>query len=234
MEKTDSFVRNIEQTCTSDIDSYQKFLDYFNIDKREFYEWGISNTIFPMGDKVELEWNDLKKRIFNNKIVYIRGYGRDAHGTDLYKNLYKRLFDNSFVEKDPTNNTYPRILIERITGRIRNKNIYNYQVSHIWGRTKNIFMFESPWNICYVPKIIDPLTGHESQGIWPSEYQEMFIAKARSLYSSFIAEYNEILMSLDIQNRLKEYISVLRLKEKVDDKTLERFYKDVSDELSNI
>ena len=121
------------------IDSYQKFLDYYCINKQSLFEWGISTTIFPSISKVELEWSTLKERIFNNKLVYIRGYGRDAHATQLYKNLYIELINNSHIEKDPTNNAEPHKLIQKLTGLKRNKNIFNYQVSHIWGRTKNVF-----------------------------------------------------------------------------------------------
>lgn len=146
------------------MDSYQNFLDNFKIDENDFFRWGISTTIFPPVSKVKEEWSSLIRRISNNQTVYIRGYGRDAHGTKLYKNLYKELFNNYHVKKDPTNNDRPQKLIYKLTGYKRNNNIYNFQTSHIWGRTKNIFMFEAPWNICYTPKITDPFTGHEAKG----------------------------------------------------------------------
>lgn len=214
------------------IDSYQGFLTYFQIDKASFFEWGISATIFPPIDKVASEWEDLKIRIFNNQTVYIRGYGRDAHGTQMYKDLYANLFGNTHIEKDPTNNAVPHKLIQRTTGLKKNSDIYNYQVSHIWGHTKNIFMFEAPWNICYTPKIIDPFTGHETQGIWPAEYQKIFIAKAGELYRPFVDEYNQILKSLDVDKKLQEYIS--SRDSLIPAKELAQFSKDASSELSPI
>ena len=81
----------------------------------------------------------------------------------MYKDFYANLLGNTHVEKDPTNNAVPHKLIQRTTELKRNSDIFNYQVSHIWGHTKNIFMFEAPWNICYTPKIMDPFTGHETQ-----------------------------------------------------------------------
>lgn len=184
--------KNVNQNTTTSaiMDSYQEFLTHFRIDRTSFFEWGISSTIFPPIDKVALKWESLKKRIFNNQKVYIRGYGRDAHGTQLYKDLYAKLLNNSHVEKDHTNNTVPHKLIQQITELKRNKDICNYQVSHIWGHTKNVFMFEAPWNICYTPKIMDPFTGHETKGTWPDEYQKLFISKASELYKPFINEYN--------------------------------------------
>lgn len=214
------------------VDSYQEFLNYFKIEKEALFEWGISSTIFPSIDKVAVEWENLKKRIFDGKTVYIRGYGRDAHGTQLYKNFYVRLLGNTCVEKDPTNNAIPHKLIQRITGLKRNDDIYNYQVSHIWGRTKNVFLFEAPWNICYVPKIIDPFTGHETKGIWPLEYQRLFVAKASELYKPFVDEYNQILKSLDFENQLYQYIE--SLKGQGTQKELAQFEKDVRSELSPI
>lgn len=214
------------------IDSYQEFLTHFQIDRKSFFEWGISATIFPSTDKVALEWEDLKKRIFNNQTVYIRGYGRDAHGTQLYKEFYEKLLGNSHIEKDPTNNTIPHKLIQRTTELKRNSDIYNYQVSHIWGHTKNVFMFEAPWNICYTPKIMDPFTGHETKGIWPTEYQKLFITKAYELYRPFINEYNQILKSLDIKKQLQEYISSQN--GNILTKKLTQFSNDVIDELSPI
>lgn len=214
------------------IDSYQEFLRCFDIDKKAFFEWGISSTIFPPVSKVAEEWDLLKKRILNDQTVYIRGYGRDAHGTQLYKDLYKELFNNSHVKKDPNNNAEVHKLIQRLTGLKRNNDIYNYQVSHIWGHTKNIFMFEAPWNICYTPKIMDPFTGHETQGTWPSEYQKLFIEKAQELYSPFIIEYNQLLIELDIMKRAEAYI--LSLNGKISEKELTRFSKDALSELSPI
>lgn len=214
------------------IDSYQEFLNYFDIDKKSFFEWGISATIFPSVEKVAVEWDGLKERILNDQTVYIRGYGRDGHGTKLYQDLYEKVFHNSHVEKDPTNNAIPHKLIQSITGLKRNSNIYNYQVSHIWGHTKNVFMFEAPWNICYTPKIMDPFTGHETKGTWPVEYQKLFIARAAKLYKPFIDEYNQLLITLDIERKLQKYL--LSLEGVISEKELAQFSKDVYSELSPV
>lgn len=219
-----------QQKTVSTKDSYNEFLRHFSIDKEAFFEWGISATIFPPKSEVESEWKSLKERIFSDKEVYIRGYGRDAVGTQLYINLYKALFNNKHVKKDRTNNLKPQKLIQRLTGLKRNRDIYNYQVSHIWGHTKNIFMFEAPWNICYTPKIIDPFTGHETQGIWPIEYKEHFIAMAYKLYKPFIDDYNQLLVEYDVKERLQQHI--LSLDGVIDASSLARFSTDADNELS--
>ena len=214
------------------IDSYSSFLNDFEIDKNEFFDWGVSATIFPNVDRVAAEWEVLKKKVLNNQKVFIRGYGRDAHATNLYKDMYKTLLGNSSVEKDPTNNTQPHKLIERLTRLKRNKDIFNYQVSHIWGHTKNIFMFEAPWNICYTPKIVDPFTGHETKGDWPVEYQKRFFAKATELYRPFIEDYNKLLYELEIEKRMQRYLDDLY--KDFPEKKIEQFIKDATNEVCRI
>lgn len=188
-------------------DSYNNFLKKFNIVKSDFYKFGLEETIYPSGIKIEEYWNDLKSRVINNKPVFIRGYGRDAHGTELYKQIHFKIFGNENIQKDPTNNLRPQKIIEDLTGYKRNKNLFNYQVSHIFGMTKNALMFEAPWNIALVPKIIDPLTGHESKGEWAKEYQEMFLNNVIDKYERYIYEYNEIVCKYNFDNQIKEFVA---------------------------
>ncbi|MBQ7345631.1 MAG: hypothetical protein IJW45_06170 [Oscillospiraceae bacterium] len=213
-------------------DSYQEFLSSFEIDKEALYQWGITATIFPPVSAVATAWNDLKSRVFTNQRVYIRGYGRDAHGTQLYKDLYMALLNNSHIEKDPTNNAIPHRHIQQLTGLRRNADVYNYQVSHIWGHTKNVFMFEAPWNICYTPKLIDPFTGHETKGVWPEEYQQLFIAYASEKYKTFIDEYNQLMQEHCFAEKIDRYLQ--SIKHTISDRTFVQFEKDVYSELSPI
>ena len=229
-EKSVSINANNNQKAT--IDSYQEFFNHFSIDKDKFYAWGISATIFPDINEVSNAWVDLKHRILNNQTVYIRGYGRNAQNTQLYIDLYKALFNNAHVKKDPTNNTIPRNNIQQLTGRKRNSDIFNYQVCHIWGKTKNVFLFEAPWNICYKPKILDPFTGHETKGIWPIEYQKIFFEHAYNLYKPFVEDYNRLLLDYDIEVKLNDYLS--SLKGTVPDGRLKQFITDARRELSPI
>ena len=210
------------------MDSYQKFLNHFDINKEALFEWGIETTIFPPIEKVIQEWELLKARVLTNQPVYIRGYGRDGHGTQLYKDLYRFLFGNEHVEKDPTNNAMPQKCIQRLTGLKRNTDIYNYQVSHIWGHTKNVFLFEAPWNICYTPKIMDPFTGHETQGSWPEEYQKIFLDRAMELYKPFVADYNKLIADLGVNALITQYMGSMT--GKLPSKDLAQFEKDVRGE----
>lgn len=214
------------------MDSYIEFLKHFNITADEFFKWGMEATIFPQENKVAAEWDALKKRLFSDEQVYIRGYGRDTHGTWLYKELYRSVFNNNHIEKDPSNNTAPHKLIVRLTDKKVNREIYNYQVSHIWGHTKNPLMFEAPWNICYTPKMFDPFTGHEVGGELPAEYKRIFLAKAHELYQSYIDEYNEILIKYDVDKHIEEFLG--NLPDDLSEKEKKQFEKDVRNELSPI
>ncbi len=215
------------------LDSYERFMDKFNIDKEEMYQFGISETILPPLDLVAQNWEELKKRIFNNGAVRIRGYGRDAKGTEFYIGLYKHLFKNMNVKKDATNNVEPQKIISRLTGYKRNKNLFNYQVSHIFGKTKNVFLFEAPWNIALVPKLIDPFTGHEAKGVWPKEYQEKFFSYSSKIYKEYIDEYNYLISNTNILEGIAKYIDDLK-KKGVKIKEVLQFEKDVMVELSQI
>lgn len=210
------------------MDSYQKFLNHFGISEQALFDWGIENTIFPPAEQVALEWELHKSRVLGNQPVYIRGYGRDSHGTQLYKDLYKYIFGNEHVKKDPTNNAAPRKCIQNLTGLKINIDLYNYQVSHIWGRTKNVFLFEAPWNICYSPKIMDPFTGHETKGNWPGEYQKAFLGRAYELYGSFVADYNKLIFDLGVGELIDQYIADMT--GKIPSEELNQFEKDVKKE----
>ena len=214
------------------MDSYRKFLDHFGIKKQALFDWGIEATIFPPVEKVTQEWEKLKTKVLTDQTVYIRGYGRDGHGTQLYKDLYAFMFHNRHIEKDPTNNAAPQKCIQRLTGLKRNTHITNYQVSHIWGHTKNAFLFEAPWNICYTPKIMDPFTGHETKGNWPEEYQKLFFTKALELYSPFVEDYNQLIIDWHINDLIEQYI--LQLRGCIPERELLQFEKDVLAEFAPI
>lgn len=186
------------------IDSYKTFMEKFNISDEQMIVFGIKETIFVPNNNVKNEWIQLKKNIFEGSNgVYIRGYGRDAKGTDLYLKLYRELFGHNQFFKDATNNAEPTRMLKRLTGYSRQekptskyKQIRNYQVSHIFGKTKNPFSFTAPWNIVYVPKIMDPFTGHESKGKLTEEFQKQFLSHFYIYYQEYIEEFNIIMSNL--------------------------------------
>ena len=69
----------------------------------------------------------------------------------------------------------------------------NYQVSHLFGRTKNPLLFTSPWNIAYIPKYLDPFTGHESQGIHSTEFKNIFNQLIAKKFEPYIQDYHNFI-----------------------------------------
>ena len=86
----------------------------------------------------------------------------------------------------------------------KKEKITNYQVTHIFGRTKNPFLFTAPWNIVWKPKILDPFTGHESKGENTNQYQKAFVNKFKQLYSEYIHEYNELVSKYFTEEKIKK------------------------------
>ena len=100
-------------------------------------------------------------------------------------------------------------MLEKLTGYSKknsklNKELRNYQVSHVFGRTKNALAFNAPWNIVYMPKLFDPFTGHESKGDitkkFTSELKKMTFLKFKNL----IEEYNDIVESDSFKIKIKK------------------------------
>lgn len=204
------------------IDGYKLFFSYFNnISDDEMVKFGLENLISVPVDVAKTEWEKIKNKLFNNEELYIRGYGRDAKGTELYFNLYKDLFNNNNIKKDPTNNHWPTKLIEdwtkvskKPTKKQLERNfstIQNFQVSHIFGCTKNPLLFTAPWNIIILPKIMDPFTGHEASGTLKEKFSESLRCWACQKYSDLIIDYNNIVQKL-VENNLEKSINRLELK----------------------
>lgn len=213
-------------------DSYDLFLKSFGISKDDFYEFGLKNTIFIDHDTAKHEWERLKNRIEKGGKVFIRGYGQNGKGTSDLKAFYSDLLGNQIIiEEDPNRNSRPQRIVETLTMEKRNSTVFNYQVSHIWGHTKNPYMFEAPWNICFTPKMYDPFTGHETVGCWPQEYQELFLVQAFEKYKDIIEDYNRIVENLDLNNKLCAFLAK---KVSWDDKKKKQFKKDVESQFSQI
>ena len=219
------------------MDSYEKFLKKTNITKEDFFNFGIEETIFGNVLVAKSKWKEISERIRDKcqNTFYIRGYGRNSSNTDLYIEFYKEVFEVN-VEKDGTGNDHPRRLIENMTGFSKNpksqyRKIRNYQVSHIFGKTKNIYMFTAPWNIAYVPKIMDPLTGHEAYGYMVEEYTHKFRQETYLRFRDLIDDYNKIISEQIQSTKFTEYFLD---KSKCSDKNVKRFIKSVEDELSEI
>jgi hypothetical protein len=212
-----------------------------NIDKKSFFDFGIKDIIYIEDKVINDEWEKLKNDVFNNQTIYIRGYGRDGLGTDLYKKFYEKLFCNSKLVKDSSNNYYPTKLLENLTSfSKKNKKdsvlIKNYQISHLFGRTKNPLLFNCPWNVAYIPKYLDPFTGHETQGEFSIEFKELITPIIKSKFKIYIDDYNSIYRDC-IADKIDESLDYVKKYSKeinLSDKKFKRFENDVKNELREI
>ena len=177
-------------------DAYDKLFEH--IEKELFFKNSIEDIIYIENEKISVQWENLKQNVFENKQIYIRGYGRDAQKTLYFTTLYKHLFGNENVLKDATNNAQPTKLIKgnsnycKVTedGKNGKEKIRNYQISHLFGRTKNPLLFNCSWNIAYIPKYLDPFTGHETQGEHSSEFKDLILPLLKEKFSFYIKDYN--------------------------------------------
>ena len=225
-------------------DGYLLFFEHFsNIKQDQLIEFGINSLIFTPTNIAKIEWENTKTRLHSNQEIFIRGYGRDAHATQLFFTLYKNLFGNNQIKKDPTNNANPSRLIQQWTkhsktgkdGKFKagTTGIQNFQISHIFGRTKNPYLFTAPWNIVLIPKIMDPFTGHESKG----EIADLFSARLKSetlsRYKDLIENYNQV-VNADFQRKLKDEIKKLKENHTSSNFNLDKFERDAINEFQPI
>jgi hypothetical protein len=172
-------------------DSYEQFFEIFPKDK--FFDFGLKNIITIDKKIVSIKWKELMKKISEHDTdLYIRDFGRSGNENDNVKKLYKDIF-NININFDPTNNAKPSQLLQSLTDYRTNKTIFNYQISHVFGNTKNVYCFTAPWNIIFIPKIIDPFTGHEAKGKYVEEFQLLFRKNIVVKFKDEITEYNNIM-----------------------------------------
>jgi hypothetical protein len=217
------------------IDAYERFVDSFG-GKEKFFEFGLNEAIFVDDQVVAENWEILKNSIKNKDEIFIRGFGRNANGTDLFLKFYQVIFgfQEGKVKKDPTNNQKPTSLIQTWTGLKKNKEIYNYQVSHIFGRTKNIYAFTAPWNIVFMPKILDPFTGHEAKGPMIIEFQHKFKQLSYERFEPYIKEFNQIVTDEKLIKKRTIYFQKLREDRGLNESLIKKFESAVEAEFDPI
>lgn len=173
------------------INSYEQFFDLFPKDK--FFDFGLNNIITIDFDKATIEWKELVGRVKNKSSnLYVRSSGRQGAGNEELKALYRDVFGIN-INIDKTNNQKPKSMLQKLTGHRVNKTIFNYQISHVYGRTKNVYCFTAPWNLIFIPKIIDPLTGHEAKGKFVNEFQFLLRNSIQAKFIESINEFNDFM-----------------------------------------
>src|SRR5690606_10277137 len=112
--------------------------------------------------------------------------------------------------------------------------IHNYQVSHIFGRTKNPILFTALWNIAYVPKYLDPFTGHETKGEISDKLRPIFQSKMKEKLNFFIDDYNKFIAE-KIKPFMKEaFEQTQKSNPSISEEDFLNFKQDAENELSQI
>jgi len=224
-------------------DAYELFFEEFiGENKDKFFNFGLEQTIDAneiSAEKAKAKWEDLKLRLASGDQVYIRRYGAGGRNTKLYKDFYAFVFETKELKEDPTNNSMPRKLIEELTGYMKKPKkgyteIQNYQVSHVFGKTKNALAFTAPWNIVYLPKLLDPFTGHEAKGDDVTEFTKLFQERCVSKFKNMILEYNEIMKNDAPSSKLSSGIEYVVTKHDLNEKQKSDFARSVYSEFAPI
>ncbi len=220
-------------------DSYEQFFDKMNINKKNFFNFGLQEIIYADINKANDSWGKLKNDIKKNQPVYIRGFGRNGNGSKMYIHFYNTILKNENITIDKTNNQEPTKIVEKITGyskrnRTQYEYIQNYQISHIFGKTKNVYAFTAPWNIVYMPKIFDPFTGHEAKGGMVDEFTKLFKEESYSRFKPLIEDYNQLMSDESFKQSIESYLKDISNNEHYTPADVDKFIKSVQEELSPI
>ena len=165
-------------------DSYRIVFKKLGISEKKFFDIALETMIFVDPEKVYKETKNIIDgfSVPGNKYA-IRKYGKYGSKTSLFIGLYKFLFPTLiFYSED---NVSPKRIFSKCTGltigtNSANGNVYNYVLSHIYGKTKNPILYNSPFNYVLCPRMFDPFTGHECSCGW----NEHLIKKLRSKVST--------------------------------------------------
>lgn len=181
-------------------DSYNAFLDNFKINEDEFIRYGIKQVLMTPETIAINDWQNLKKCILNGgDKVHIRSYGVKGQNSHLYLDLYVNHFTKAQIGIDKTNNQKASTKIFNLlkfNKKYKSPNdstLLNYQSSHVFSKTKNPFCFLAPWNIVLIPKIFDPLTGHEAKGKLVEKFTKTLKQEVYNRFHHQIEDFNHVM-----------------------------------------
>lgn len=189
------------------LDSYEAFIPEY-ISKEDFFRFGVEKSIFIPDSKIKVEWENLQKRLKSNKPVFVRGPKTSAENQMLF-DFYKRVFSNEYVKKDPSNTQNPAKIMEDLSGYKKSKDLKNYQLYSPFGKGRNALAFCAPWNLVYIPKILDPLLNEDASGKLALEFKQYFLEYAYTKVKSYVDEYNKIVSNDHFRRSLNDYFRIM-------------------------
>ncbi|OFI48028.1 hypothetical protein BG262_00570 [Floricoccus penangensis] len=238
---------------TNNIDAYEEFFKEFNITSDKLIDFSKKTIKYIEKDKAQELCQTLDDEIISKKNIYVRRYGNPngKYNTQKLQELFYNdfLFDkgSTFIQIDPNNNSKPKKLLEKniILASSEKTILQNYQISHVYGRTKNCYAFTAPWNLVYLPKILDPFTGHESKGDFTRIFTQEFQKYIYEIFKDQIDCFNKKMEEIDetifkknlkhtFKNELAEELKELKDSNTITDKHVDRFIQSMQNEFSKI
>jgi hypothetical protein len=184
------------------LDSYEALIPEY-ITKEEFFRYGVEKTICIPDSKIKDEWDKLRKKLENNKAVFTRGSKASAENQLIF-DFYKTVFKNDSVKKDPSNTQNPTKVMDSLSGYTK-KDLKNYQLFSPFAKSKNALCFCAPWNIVYIPKILEPLLSAEASSPLAKEFKEYFLTHLYKKFKTYIDEYNKIVTNDHFVRSMDDY-----------------------------
>lgn len=188
-------------------DSYDILVNDYIV-KEDFFRFGLESTIYISDAKVKQGWQTLKQSMSEGKPLFIRGF-KSSTTMHIASDFYTKVFNNKQIKKDPSNTQNPSKIIENLTGYKKSKELKNYQLASIFGRSRNALAFNAPWNIVYIPSIFDPLLSAEASSELAQEYQTLFKQHSYEKFKPYIDDFNKMLNNYQFQKSMDEYFQTL-------------------------
>ena len=191
------------------MDSYDEFLGLIGrkrVSREQFIEFGLEHVYMVDDDLALSELENAIKALKDRKdtqLLTIRRYGKNEDNQDNpYLKLYEKIFDVSLTQ-DRDNNQRPIEIMKHLFGCSFKSQ--HYQCAHVWGMTKNPIMFTALFNIVLIPRMFDPLTGHESRGRLLNEFQRRFKEHVKAHFKRSIVRYNRFLRGRGMEEQINRY-----------------------------
>ena len=223
------------------MDAYDILLQKLQLSESDFAEFGLKSILYVEFEIKKTQWEEIKKTASSkDSLLYIRKYGQQGLNSNWFKTLYVSIFECQIIE-DPTNNKYPSQTLNKYTPYRKNSisqntkftPIFNYQISHLFGRTKNPLLFTSLWNLAYIPRHFDPFTGHESKGKISETIRNAFKKRTFEENVFFIEDYSRFYNEY-IHPKLAQAIENVRVEYSLNENQLKQFIEDATEQLSPI
>ena len=97
-----------------------------------------------------------------------------------------------------------------------------------------MWAFTAPWNIVYMPKLLDPFTGHEANGAMVAEFTELFQRQGYVRFARLIDDFNELVSNPVFESRIIGCLDDLEEGQEFDTIEIQKLRTSVKDEFRPI